>query len=325
MTSWRNRARSLLLVLLLGAAGCGESDEPTPTGEPAPTPAISVDQEAEAKRLGVPASLPDRHGHSFVLVPRTEFEMGTGEDRYGVRISIAYYIQTTWVTAEQRRAWRPDAPNGPWTHDDAWAYAAWLTERDDYFRYRLPSEAELVLAGKAGLGLGEVESRATWRRDWFAPLPGYLVGDPMGPFKPTGERVIRGDGPRRGAAPDTASAGLRLVAEVGYGSKTWGVVPVTFQTVDNSSESLVPKPGYALRIISIYDRIVDRALDRPLRWRELGKAPYTMRLVPGHYYVHSYEVKDGREILGRQAKLAFPGSPSVVNIELPDPANTVHR
>ena len=50
-----------------------------------------------------------------------------------------------------------------------------------------------------------------------------------------------------------------------------------------------------------------------------------MRMVPGRYYVHSYEVKDGREIRSRETKFDIPGSPSVVDVELPDPTNRVPK
>ena len=328
MMSGPVRASCATLLLVLGGSGCGKPADPRPTGGAAqvvnPTPEHQAAQAAEAKRIGAPATFVNAHGHEFALVPTCEFEMGTGAHRHMVRLSTSFYIQTGWVTMAQRRAWRADAPDGSWTHDDAQAYAAWLTEHDGYFRYRLPSEAEWACAAQAHVGIGGIDSRPTWCSDWFAPLPDYLVGDPIGPTVGE-ERVVRGEGPRRGAPPDAARAAVRLVAEVGYGNETLGVVDTTFRTVERSSKQPVPKPGYALRMISIRDRLLDRQLGRPLRWRELGRAPWRMLVVPGRYYVHSYEVKDGQEIWGREQKVDIPGAPSVVDIELPNPAVLKHQ
>ena len=312
----RIRTHCALLVVLLVGSGCGEPTDQTSTH--------SAAQAAEALRLGVPARFVDAHGHAFAIVPTAEFEMGTGAARHEVRLTTPFYIQTGWVTMAQRLRWRADAPDGPWTHDDARAYAAWLTERDGYFRYRLPREAEWICATQAHVEIAGIEARATWCADWFAPLPDYMVGDPTGPARGTA-RVIRGDGARRGAAPDAPRAAVRLVAEVGYGNQTLGTTPITFRTVDTSSGSPVAKPGYALRMISVHDRLSDRQVQRPIRWRELGRAPWRMRMVPGRYYVHSYEVKDGDEIRSRETKFDIPGSPAVVDVGLPDPTNRVPK
>ena len=146
-------------LLALAIAGCGDSpgtDRPAGTASKGGSgdSCCDVDGEPlmlpgpEAKRLGVPITFENDLGLRFVLVPGGTFWMGSpttesgresDEHRHEAKIFDPYYMQASEVTVAQWAKGPIAVPkgqgpaDGPVTgieHDEALAFAKWLSEHD---------------------------------------------------------------------------------------------------------------------------------------------------------------------------------------------------
>jgi formylglycine-generating enzyme required for sulfatase activity len=213
----------LLGVLILLFGSCGDEAVVIPAWA-----RVAPEQIAEAQRLGVPIAFENDLGMRFVLIPAGEFQMGAPLDEEGrqwdevprkVTIAQAYYIQITEVTNDQFRSFRPahssgatgrtwslDGANQPVvyvSHEDARAFAEWLSGARAAFQYRLPTESEWERAARAGsdtqffwgssvteahvyANLLDVSPVRAFARPWtrFTVDDGYRVSAPVGSYEP---------------------------------------------------------------------------------------------------------------------------------------------
>ncbi len=194
------------------AAPVGKADAPSETWDewwdknktsfpPLSWTKFAPEQIAEAKKHGVPVAFENDLGMRFVLIPAGTFLMGPGPSdsvvqrkrrkrksnfwipdtrderprQTSVTLRKSFYLQTTEVTNDQFRSFRPlhssgfssfrVLPGGQTRHhsldgglqpvvrislDDALQFAAWLSQRDRERDYRLPTEVESERAARAG-------------------------------------------------------------------------------------------------------------------------------------------------------------------------------
>ncbi len=247
-------------------------------------------------------------------------------------------------TDEDGRSLNGDArPVRRVSYDDAVAFATWLREQDTTWRYRLPTEAEweyvargavaaIEGADAAGAGNGwGIEHvggpLAEWCHDRFGPYPTWPQDNPQGATFGDA-RVVRGgslpetrDRPicgRAARSPDATSSAVtfRLAFGLGYARHDYGAHAVTFRTVDPTAEGsdAFLRPGYAMFMISIPDRLTDRQNDPNARpfWTAVPDAsPTVVKLWPGRYYVYCHRTKDGVWARGLEVKFDVPGRTTI--------------
>jgi hypothetical protein len=174
---------------------------------------------------------------------------------------------------------------------------------------------------------------AEWCFDRYASYPVQAQDNPQGSTTGT-ERVARGESPRageveawcarRGHHPPgyrSPKLGFRLAMSLGYARHGYGRYEVTFRTVDPTVEEGEDplRPGYALRMISVVDRLTDRQnrpSERPI-WTDLpGPSPQTVHLAPGRYYVYAHRMDGGRFVRGLEVKFDVPDR---LEIDVPVP------
>ncbi len=190
---YRRVVLSLTYLLLAGCGGPDGTPVPGPASDAVPAWARVADvQRVEARRLGVPVAFENPQGMRFVLVPSGTFLMGSPPDEPGheeatetqheVRLTRAYYLQTTEVTNGQFRRFRPghrstgmakgsldgdDQPVVQVSFQEALDFVGWLNAQepgrgDRRPTYRLPTEAEWERACRAGT------STAFWWGNWLS-------------------------------------------------------------------------------------------------------------------------------------------------------------
>ena len=397
------------LVLAVGGllAGCG-GEAPL---RPAPPADVVLRQQETSEVTGFPVEVENDLGMRFRLVPFADYWMGSPPEEGGrrgveegrggveegrggeevlheVNLVIPWYLQTTEVTNAQFRAFRPDHRSGCTedgvsldgdslpvvnvTHEDALAFAAWMTEHDPRFPYRLPTESEwewscrattttpysfgarlaprqAAVAETAGpgrrgpspagshdpnaWGLVDLHGNvAEWCHDGYGPYPLWRLTNPQGSTCGT-ECVVRGGSWAEPAAFARSAArahllpgarrptvGFRLAMDLGYGRTEYGSCTVTFRTVDPTvDEGADPeRPGWPLRMSSVPERLMSRMNNRFVEpWVVLPwKAPVTVHLAPGRYYVQTWAMDGERRLQGVERKFDVPG---VDLIEIPVP------
>jgi hypothetical protein len=361
--------RRLLLIvvgLLAGLPGCGgpvdspatKSSSTTGISSPSAGAAASTDAaasptpESAAAELGMPASFSNEWGMRFVLVPGGTYFDGDGKPgdhaaRHETQLWRAFYLQDGKVTRGQWARCFGGAPTGDEadapvervSYPDAERFAAWLSEHDKRWTYRLPTEAEWDRAWLSGRpvadaapttpwGLRGMSSPpAEWCFDWYEDFPDWPVMSPRGPELGT-ERVLRPGPPehlagRRSLDPDRRDpgVGLRVAVSLGYGGDDRGKYRITFHT----RGGLPTQPdgdemsGYQIRVVSIVDRLGDRQIGRHYSWEVLPgtSSPLSAKLVPGVYYAQCQRLEDG--VLRRGMEVKFGATQDAVEVDLPIP------
>jgi formylglycine-generating enzyme required for sulfatase activity len=377
-------SRAAAAGLALSLAACGRDPEAPRRGDGAAVraehPSAADAAREEARRLGVPVSFENDLGMRFALVPAAREVLGSepsssppssraDETPHEVSLFVAYYLQAEETTAAQWAAFSgepaaggpPDAPATGVTHDEAVAFARWLSARDPAWDYRLPTEAEWehgARAGRPGDAAGAAEANAfglagvhdgpwEWTADWFGPYPTWFTTNPKGP--PSGaERVLRGgtwsasDPPARAAARERRPpgarhprVGVRLLAEVGYGEGARGSCAVAFRTyafdasLGRPEPGTPEEPGYRVRVVSVFDRLSSRQEGRPLPWRRLHgeSSPLETTMVPGRYYAQAErDLPGGGVERGPEMKVQLnPGERVEVLLPVPRPARLLQE
>jgi hypothetical protein len=336
------------------AAGCG-GREPGSGGsaateaERAAAVAFRAAQAAEAEALGVPASFANDLGMRFELVPAGHFMMGSAptdpargadEAQHEVRIVLAYYVGATEVPASAIAAWRgapppadPAAPATGLSEDDAAAFAAWLSDRDPAYAYRLPTEGEWEQAARdAGAGgpaaavAGTSSGPWEWCADLYGPYPDWYVANPAGPDRGE-EHVLRGGEGARPAQRRHAAAGVtpkdagaRLVAPLAYGKSGRGAIKLVFQSVDKDVDDAILRhvDGLEVRIVTVVDRLTARQAGRDLPWQTIPRlrTPFEWRVPPGRYYAQCQVPGTDRE---RGVEIKIDADRPEVEVHLPTP------
>lgn len=164
---------------------------------------------------------------------------------------------------------------------------------------------------------------AEWCHDRYGVYPAWKQDNPQGATFGD-EFVARGASWREGVegtrcarrqhhpagfkAPDL---GFRLAMALGYARHEYGRYEVTFRTVDPTVADAeeAARPGYALRMISVVDRLTDRQnrpAQRPI-WTDIpGLSPRTVHLAPGRYYVYAHREDGDRTVRGLEVKFDIP-------------------
>jgi formylglycine-generating enzyme required for sulfatase activity len=141
-----------------------------------------------ATAAGLPKDITNSVDMRMVLIPPGSFEMGPNGSKYRVTISMSFYAGVTEVTLGQYRQFRPghrvegagdefnadDRPAAMVNWDDARAFCAWLSARDEEVKagrtYALPTEARWEWAARAGTAtarhFGETDKEQA-RHSWF--------------------------------------------------------------------------------------------------------------------------------------------------------------
>jgi formylglycine-generating enzyme required for sulfatase activity len=149
-----------------------------------------------AKAAGVPKEVTNSLGMKLVLIPPGNFEMGPNGSKYRVALSKPFYTGVTEVTLGQYRKFKPghkvegadaefnenDRPAAMVSWDDARAFCAWLSSRDEEKKagrvYALPTEAQWEWAARAGTAtsryFGETDkeqAKFSWFNVTYTPNP----------------------------------------------------------------------------------------------------------------------------------------------------------
>ena len=153
-------------------------------------------QDDYAKATGVPKEVTNSIGVKLVLIPPGSFEMGPNGSKYRVTLSRPFYTGVTEVTLGQYRKFKPghkvegaddefnedDRPAAMVSWDDAKAFCAWLSNRDEEKNagrvYTLPTEAQWEWAARAGTAtarhFGETDkeqAKFSWFNSTYTPNP----------------------------------------------------------------------------------------------------------------------------------------------------------
>lgn len=209
------------LALAAAVAACGPSGV-APAGEEPKLPSARFPFGAEdakafrdgyAKAVGLPKDVTNSAGMTLVLIPPGTFEMGPNGGKDRVSLSKPFYAGVTEVTLGQYRRFKPghrvegaddefnadDRPAAMVSWDDARAFCAWLSARDEERAagrvYTLPTEARWEWAARAGTAtsryFGETDkeqAKFSWFNATYTPNPKHETGGrgrrPVGTLPP---------------------------------------------------------------------------------------------------------------------------------------------